>query len=109
MSKLVIIVITLFGLISCSEGNISEIEINLEDNKFSPEIVEIKSGVKYKLLIQNHDNNAEEFESIDLKREKLIPANSKVVIKIGPLLPGVYSFFGDFHKDKAFGKIVVKE
>ena len=47
--------------------------------------------------------------SIDLKREKIVLANSKARVILAPLKPGEYKFFGEFHEDTAQGKIIVKE
>ena len=50
----------------------------------------------------------EEFESLDLHREKIVPANGRIKVNIGPLDRGEYKFFGDFHNDKAQGIILVE-
>ena len=43
------------------------------------------AGRRIKLTIVNQDPAAEEFESYELHREKLIPANSSGTVYIGPL------------------------
>ena len=43
-----------------------------------------------------------------MKKEKLVGAEKKITIFIGPLKSGEYKFFGDFHQKTAQGKIVVK-
>jgi hypothetical protein len=98
-----------FFLASCNEDNknIPIIELTIENHLFSPENVVIPADTRVKLIIQNKDATAEEFESLDLKREKLIPGNSKITVFINPLKRGVYKFFGDFHQDTAQGKIIV--
>ena len=80
----------------------------IKEHKFIPECLKIPSGVKIRLLIENHDDETEEFESFDLRREKIIPANEKIIINIGPLDPGEYRFFGDFHSETAQGIIKVE-
>ena len=59
-------------------------------------------------MISNMDNTSEEFESYELNREKVIMANAKAVIFIGPLSAGEYPFFGEFFPQTAQGKVVVK-
>jgi plastocyanin len=84
------------------------ITIILKDNRFTPNVVEIPAGKKIKLIIRNQDQAAEEFDSGELRREKVIPGGGEGSVFIGPLEPGTYSFIGEFHPDTAKGQIVVK-
>ena len=74
----------------------------------NPSELQIPAGQKVKLVVDNQDSTPEEFESHSLNREKIIPGNSKATIFIGPLKPGTYEFFGEFHQETAQGKIIVK-
>lgn len=85
-----------------------EVQIAIENHKFYPQQIEVPAATKIKLIVCNNDKTLEEFESTDLKREKIIPANSCVNIILGPLKPGNYSFYGEFYHETAFGMIVVK-
>jgi hypothetical protein len=82
--------------------------IVIKDHKFIPDKLHIPANKKVKLVIHNQDNEVEEFESFDLRREKIIPANGQIKLNIGPLEPGEYKIFGDFHSDTALGIIIVK-
>jgi len=84
------------------------IDIILKNHNFEPNVIEIPAGQKIKLIIHNQDDTAEEFESFDLKREKIIPSNSQINIILAPLKPGQYKFFGDFYPETAQGVINVK-
>ena len=99
--------IALLGLAGAAEAA-TEYHVTIKDHKFEPATLEIPAGVKIKLLIENKDAGAEEFESHDLNREKIIPANSTGSVFIGPLQPGKYNFFGEFNPATAQGTIVVK-
>ena len=90
----------------CTEKPVVEIEIR--DHLFWPSEVTVPANTKVKLLVFNRDPTSEEFESYELNREKVIMGNKKAVIFIGPLLPGVYPFFGEFNPDTAQGKIIVE-
>lgn len=85
-----------------------EVSIVIKDHLFVPAEVKVPAGKKVKLLVENQDATAEEFESHGLNREKVIPARSKAVIFIGPLAPGKYPFFGDFHQDTARGVVIAE-
>jgi hypothetical protein len=80
----------------------------IKDHQFAPAELTVPAHKKIKITIENQDPTPEEFESHDLKREKIIPANGKAVINVGPLRPGKYSFVGEFHEDTAKGTIVVQ-
>jgi len=83
-------------------------DLTIKDHKFSPEILEVPAGQKIKLVVKNGDATAEEFESSELGREKVIKGNSQGVVFVGPLKAGEYKFFGEFHEETAKGKLVAK-
>jgi len=85
-----------------------EFKLSIKDHKFTPETLEIPAGTKVKLIVKNEDSSAEEFESHELNREKVIAGGSEATLFLGPLTAGEYKFFGEFHQDSAQGKIVVK-
>ena len=74
----------------------------------NPAELQNPAGQKVKLVVDNQGATTEEFESHTLNREKIIPGNSKATIYIGPLKPGTYDYFGDFHQETAQGRIVAK-
>ena len=84
------------------------IEIDIKDHLFHPSEIVIPADTKVKLIINNLDPTAEEFESYELNREKVINGGRKAVIFIGPLPPGEYPFFGEFHPKTAQGKVLVQ-
>lgn len=84
------------------------ITIEIENHLFLPSEVVVPANQKVKLLIINKDSTPEEFESYELNREKVILGNSKTVIFIGPLAPGVYPFFGEFNPKTAQGVVRVE-
>ncbi|MBT6868360.1 MAG: cupredoxin domain-containing protein [Candidatus Marinimicrobia bacterium] len=97
----------------CSHSNICFaevpiIEIKIKNHLFYPAEVNVPSNKKVKLLVINEDDTPEEWESYELNREKVIMGGRKSYIFIGPLSPGVYNFFGEFHPKTAQGIILVK-
>ena len=85
-----------------------EYTLSIREHRFSPPELRVPAGKKIKLLIDNQDASAEEFESHELNREKVIPANSKLPVFIGPLAPGRYPYFGEFHQQSANGVIIAQ-
>lgn len=86
----------------------NEFALAIQDHKFQPETLIVPAGKKIKLMIENRDATAEEFESHALGREKMIPGKSTAVVYIGPLKPGKYPFVGEFNEKTAKGVIVAQ-
>jgi len=84
-------------------------DIKIKNHLFEPAQLTIPSGKKVKLRIHNEDETAEEFESYELNREKVIMGGRKGTIFIGPLTPGSYPFFGEFNPKTAQGVIIVED
>ncbi len=110
MKKLFTAIISLAFIFSASQASAESKEflVQIKNHKFEPAEIEVLANQEFKLIVENTDKTLEEFESADLKKEKLVGAGKKITIFIGPLKPGEYKFFGDFHQKTAQGKIVVK-
>lgn len=89
-------------------GETPELSIVIKNHRFDPAEITVAAGKKLKLVIDNRDPTPEEFESHDLRREKVVAGNSKATVWVGPLKPGTYSFFGEYHEATAKGTLVVK-
>lgn len=48
-----------------------------------------------------------EFESKTLRVEKVVAGNAEITLKLRPLVPGRYCFYGDFNEATADGAIIV--
>lgn len=107
---LLLIGASLISLLTISTSIAADVEFNLiiKDHKFIPAELKIPAGQKVKLMIDNQDATAEEFESHELNREKVIPPKTKLPVFIGPLTPGKYPFFGEFNQATARGVIIAE-
>ena len=92
----------------CVPARADDYGLTIRDHKFEPAEITIPADTKVKLIVKNADPSAEEFESTDLNREKVVAADGQITVFIGPLPKGRYEFFGDFHPDSARGHIVVQ-
>ena len=84
------------------------ITLRIKDNRFVPAELEVPANVKFDLLVVNEDPTPEEFESHELNREKIVTGNGQITVPIGPLKPGRYPFFGEFHMATAQGALIAK-
>ena len=91
-----------------SYGQELSYELTIKDHRFDPSELQVPAGKRFKLVVKNLDPTAEEFESHDLKLEKVIPGRSEVNLTVRPLKPGTYEFVGEFHQKTAKGRIVAK-
>ena len=89
----------------CDDGTFV---LSIKDHRFAPTELDIPAGKKVTLTVKNLDTTPEEFESIDMHREKVVAGGQEIIVYIGPLRPGRYEFFGDFNPETARGHIVAK-
>jgi plastocyanin len=82
--------------------------LTIKNHQFSPAEIKVPANKRVKLTVVNDDPTPEEFESHEMKVEKIVPGKSKATVRIGPLKPGRYPFFGEFHEDSAKGTVVAE-
>jgi plastocyanin len=85
-----------------------DFSLTIKDHRFEPSELEVPAGKDLTLKVTNAGATAEEFESNDFDAEKVIAGGQTAVIKIAPLDPGRYEFFGEYHEDSAKGVLVAK-
>ncbi len=83
------------------------VTITLKDHQFVPSEVPVPAGVKVQLLVKNEQQVTAEFESNSLHREKIVQAGAQITVFVGPLDPGSYEFFDDFHNETR-GHLIAK-
>jgi hypothetical protein len=106
--RFALIAATLLGLGAVSAfADTPPVQIDIKAQAFAPAEIQVPAGVKVELHVVNTDDLPAEFESYDLSREIVVPAHGQVKVFIGPLDPGRYRFFNDFHQESE-GYVVVK-
>lgn len=86
----------------------ADFRLVIKDHRFQPAELNIPSGKKIRLLIENQDATPEEFESHALNREKVIAGHGTATLYIGPLAPGRYAYFGEFNEATAQGVLIAQ-
>jgi hypothetical protein len=103
---------TIAALISINAGGIAiadPVELTLSGHKFLPSEFTVPPNQKFQIKLTNHDDTPAELESHDLKVEKIVVPGGTITVTAGPLKPGTYEFFDDYHPDDAKGTVTVKE
>ncbi|WP_421551162.1 cupredoxin domain-containing protein [Pseudomonas yamanorum] len=77
----------------------------IQNHTFSPSTFEVPAGERFRIQLTSHDESVDEFESYDMKFEKIIVPVNTVTVFAGPLHPGTYTFFDDYHPDQAKGTV----
>src|SRR5262245_44759642 len=65
----------------------AEIAITIENNRFVPAEVKVKANQPFVLVVTNKDAKPEEFESKELRIEKVIPGGKTASIRVRALKP----------------------
>jgi len=79
------------------------VTLTIKDHRFAPSELKVPAGERFRIEVENRDATPAEFESTDLRVEKIVVPGGKIAVMVGPLKPGIYKFFDDYHPDTATG------
>lgn len=97
------------GAVSTPARAADAVMLTLKDHRFNPAQVTVPAGERFSIEVTNQDDTPAEFESSDLRVEKIIVPGGKISVKAGPLKPGTYKFFDEYHPDTATGTLTATE
>lgn len=83
------------------------IVLQIKNHAFTPKEVTLPANTRVKVEVQNMDDTPAEFESSDMRVEKIIVPGGKITVNLGPFKPGTYKFFDEYHPDTATGTVRV--
>lgn len=75
------------------------VKVEMRDGVIIPSVIEVPAKTRFKLEISNTGTSPVEFESLDLKREKVLAAGVTSAIVFRTIDPGTYDVFDDFHPE----------
>lgn len=90
-----------------SHADEPSVTLTRHEGHFSPTPLTIPRDQKIRLLVDNQDDDAMEFESESLSWEIVIPPHHATALHIGPLNAGHYDYFNDNNPQEK-GRIVVR-
>lgn len=79
-----------------------------KDGRLIPDTLNVPAGVRFKITIHNQGRDAIEFESLQLRKEKVLAPGAQSFVVIAPLKPGEYEFFDEFHPATGRTRIIAK-
>ncbi|WP_426139144.1 cupredoxin domain-containing protein [Pseudomonas sp. DWP3-1-2] len=83
-------------------------ELILRDGHFTPALLEVPAGQRFKIVLKNAGQGPAEFESTPLRVEKVMSPGVTTFVVIHPLKPGHYPFFDEFNPQLPEGGILAK-
>ena len=82
--------------------------IEFNDGVVVPQRLEVPANRRLVLELVNKGKSPAEFESRELRKEKVLAPDSSSSLVIRSLDPGEYDFFDDFHPDAPPARLVAK-
>lgn len=82
--------------------------IEFNDGKVTPQRLEVPAKTRFRLELHNLGKEPAEFESKELRKEKVLAPGTSSILVIRTLDPGEYDFFDDFHLDAPPAVLVAK-
>lgn len=77
-------------------GEPATFTVVMKDGRFAPPRLKVPAGKRIKLVIRNEGSGPAEFESAELRVEKVLVAGASSFVVIHRLRPGTYRFVDDF-------------
>jgi hypothetical protein len=80
--------------------------ITLKNHRFTPTEIHVPTGKPFLVLVTNADNAPDEFEMLLPALERVLMPGEQGLMRIRPLGPGRFPFFGESDPDSEQGAIV---
>ncbi len=106
---LVVLAIALVAACPPAARAAEPVQLTLKDHGFTPATVRVPANQRLRFEITNQDATPAEFESSDLRAEKIVVPGGTISVMAGPLRPGTYAFFDDYHPDTAKGTVIATD
>lgn len=83
-------------------------QVRFSNGVVSPSVIEVPANKRFKLELHNDGTTPIEFESIPLRKEKVLAPGASSFLVFRSLDAGNYAFFDDFHLDMPPAKLVAQ-
>lgn len=84
------------------------LRVEAKDGRLHPPELRVPAGRRIKIEIVNLGAEPIEFESLELRKEKVLAPGASSFVVIAPLRPGRYPFFDEFHPDTGQGVLIAE-
>jgi hypothetical protein len=83
-------------------------EITLKGQTFTPSELNVPAGKPFIIRLKNENDAPAEFESKEMKFEKIVAGHSVIIVRVKALPGGTFEFVDEYHEDTARGTVVAK-
>lgn len=83
-------------------------QLLIKGGRLIPDTLEVPANTKFRLRVTNEGPGPAEFESIELRKEKVLAPGVSSNVIFQPLKPGTYKVFDEFNMETGQGRIVAK-
>lgn len=94
--------------IFASADDMPTFQIEMNNGAIKPLQLQVPANRPFKLEIHNTGTTPVEFESLELRKEKVLGPQVKSFMVIRRLPPGEYKFFDDFHPNSPRAVLISK-
>ena len=98
--------LSLFGAGIASTAEVPEVRFS--SGHFAPAQVVVPANTPFQVRVTNADKSVIEFESFEMRRERVVRPGETITVYMAPLAPGIYKYFDDFDHSVDQGEIVAK-
>lgn len=83
-------------------------EVHFSNGIVSPSVIEVPANTRFKLELHNDGSTPIEFESIPLRKEKVLAPGASSFLVFRSLSEGNYAFVDDFHLEMPPARLVAR-
>jgi hypothetical protein len=91
-----------------AEEDMPVFKLDMKDGVMTPLKIEAAAGKPFKIEITNSGKSPVEFESVELRKEKVLAPGQTGSVVFRKLSPGSYVFIDEFHPGAPKGVLEVK-
>jgi hypothetical protein len=81
-------------------------ELTLKGQAFTPVELKVPAGEAFIIKLKNENSAPAEFESKDMKFEKIVAGHASIVVRVKALPGGTFEFYDEYHEDATRGTVV---
>src|SRR5687767_1262488 len=76
-------------------------EMTLKGQAFTPAELKVPAGAAFIIKLRNENDAPAEFESKEMKFEKIVAGHSTILARVQALPGGEFEFYDEYHEDTA--------
>lgn len=95
-------------VLSADAATAPDYVITFTDQGVRPDVLEVPAETRIKLTLVNRTSAAVEFESLPLRKEKVLAPGASSFLVLRGLAAGDYPFFDDFHPGHPPARLVAR-